>query len=110
MTIKELREKDAIKLATRENPAPTNEEIEAARHAMRLFYRFAASYQRSFYTEQDNRATDKEKEQADAKSEKAYKKASDALRVYNLKISCPGLYPIIEELNGINFTYGHFYN
>lgn len=114
MNIHQLRERDADKLAQRLNPNPTPAEInkdrDAARHALRLFYRFAAAYSNSFYTSQDSNASEAEKAAADAKSEKAYKRASEALKPYGVKISCPGLYPIIEDLNGVNFSYGHYYN
>ena len=109
MNIKAMREKDARRLAERLTADPTLEEIEAASKAMRKFYIFAAAYQRSFYTEQSRTASEAEKAAADEKSVKAYRKAAEALKAYKLKISLPGLYPIIEETNGANFTYGHFY-
>ena len=113
MNIKTLRERDADRLAQKINPNPTPEEInrdrDAARHALRLFYRFAAAYSNSFYVEQDRNASEAEKAAADEKSEKAYKRAADALKPYKLKIACPGLYPIIEELTGAHFTMGHYY-
>lgn len=109
MTIAQLREKDARRLAERITAEPTPEEIETARHTMRLYYRFVAAYQRSFYTEQSREATEAEKNEADRKSDNAHRRAAEALKGYNLKISCPGLYPIIEEKSGANFTSGHFY-
>lgn len=108
-TIKELRAQDARRLAERLNQAPTAEEIETATKAIRAFYRFAAAYQASFYTEQSRTASEADKARADAKSNRAYKRAADLLKPYGVKISLPGLYPIIEELNGVNFTYGYFY-
>lgn len=108
-TIKEMRNIDILRLAQRKNENPTPEEMEAARQTMKYFYLFAAAYNRSFYTNQDRNATPEERKKADAKSEKAYKRAAENLKKYSLKISCPGLYPIIEELNGCNFTYGHYY-
>lgn len=110
MTIKELRERDAARLAARiDNPTPEN--LNNARHAMRLYYLFVAAYQRSFYTEQDRNATRAQKDEADAKSEKAHKRALDALKPYGVRITCPGLYPYIEEIGTHrNFTSGHFYN
>jgi hypothetical protein len=114
MNIKTLRERDADRLAQRLNPNPTPAEInrdrDAARHALRLFYRFAAAYNNSFYISQNSSASDAEKAAADEKSEKAYKRASEALKPYGVKISCPGLYPIMEDFNGVNFSYGHYYN
>lgn len=114
MTIKQMRERDADRLAQKINPNPTPAEInrdrDAARHALRLFYRFAAAFQASFFTEQDRNASEAEKAAADEKSEKAYKRASEALKPYGVKISCPGLYPIIENDDRTNFTYGHYYN
>ena len=110
LTIKELREKDAARLAAIQNPNPTPAELETARHAMRLYYRFVAAYQRSFYTEQSREATAAEKVAADNKSYKSYERAAEALKPYGLKIEAPGLYPIIDYKNGVNFTYGHFYN
>ena len=83
--------------------------MEAARHALRLFYLFAAAYQRSFYTEQERNATEAQKAEADAKSEKAYRRAAEALKPYGVRICCPGLYPIIDDNAGNNFTYGHYY-
>lgn len=109
MTIKELRERDAARLAARIDE-PTAENLNNARHAMRLYYLFVAAYQRSFYTEQDRNATQAQKAEADAKSEKTYKRASEALKPYGVRIDCPGLYPIIDDMNGANFTHGHFYN
>ena len=109
MNIKELREKDARRLAERINPDPTLEEINEARQAMRKFYFFAAAYMRSFYTEQDRNASQAEKAAADEKSERAYKRATAALKKYNLIIDIPGLYPTIDETNGANFTRGYFY-
>lgn len=110
MNIKTLRERDALRLAQRMNPNPGEAEQEAARHALRLFYNFVAAYQRSFYTEQNRTASQADRNRADAKSENAYKRASEALKPYNLIIDCPGLYPIIDDVNGANFTYGYFYN
>ena len=109
-TIKELRAADALKLAERLNPDPTPAEIETATKAMRAYYRFCAAYQASFYTEQSRDASEAEKAAADLKSERAYKRATDALKPYKLKIDVPGLYPIIDNLSGSNFTYGHFYH
>lgn len=109
MTIAELRKKDVLKLAERLNPEPTPEEIEAAEKTMRAFYRFAAAYLRSFYTEQSRTATQAEKEAADAKSERAYKRASAALEKYNLVIALPGLYPIIDEKSGAWWSMGYWY-
>ena len=109
-SIKESRERDAVRLAERQNENPTPEQIEEARRTMTKYYRFVAAYQRSFYTEQSRTASEAEKAAADDKSERAHKRAAEALKNYRLRISCPGLYPIIEEENGINFTYGYFYN
>lgn len=109
MTVQQMRAKDVIKLAERISATPDQEQIDEATHTMNLFYRFAAAYQRSFYTEQSRTASQEEKDEADAKSERAYRRAAEALKNYNLKISLPGLYPIIEETNGVNFTYGHYY-
>lgn len=113
MTIKQMRERDADRLAQKINPNPTPAEInrdrDAARHALRLFYRFAAAYSNSFYISQNRNASEAEKAAADEKSEKAYKRASEALKPYGVKISCPGLYPIIENDDRTNFTYGHYY-
>lgn len=108
LSIKELRERDAARLAARIDE-PTPEQIKEAEHVLRLFYRFAAAYSNSFYVEQDRNASEAEKAAADEKSEKAYKRAADALKPYKLKIACPGLYPIIEELTGAHFTMGHYY-
>lgn len=88
--------------------SPTEAEKEA--EAMRAFYRFSAAYLASFYTEQSRTATQAQKAEADQKSEKAYKRAVDLLSVYNMRISCPGLYPVIEHKNGMNFSHGYFYN
>ena len=110
MNIRAAREKDAARLAAIINTNPTPEQIEAARHALRLFYRFAAAYQASFYTEQSRTATQAAKEAADAKSERAYKRAADALKPYRVRVSLPGLYPIIDHENGSNFSIGHFYH
>lgn len=109
MKISECRERDAIRMARRETPNPDAAQIEKARHALRLFYRFAAAYSAAFYTEQDRTASAAEKVKADEKSEKAYKRAAAALAAYGLKIECPGLYPIIDETSGANFTHGHYY-
>lgn len=109
MTVKEMRQKDAARLAARLNQNPTPEQIEEATKAMRAFYRFAAAYLNSFYTEQSRTATKEAKEAADAKSERAYKRAAAALAKYDLYISLPGLYPIIDEKSGANFTMGHWY-
>jgi hypothetical protein len=109
MTIAELRKKDVLKLAERLTPTPTPEEITAAEKTMRAFYRFAAAYQRSFYTEQSRTATQAEKDEADAKSERAYKRAAAALKKYNLYIDIPGLLPIIDEKSGAHWTMGHWY-
>ena len=109
MTIKEMREKDVLRLAERQNQNPTPEAIEEARHTMRLFYRFAAAYYSSFMIDNDRRSSQAAKDAAEAKEEKAHKRAAEALAKYDLRISCPGLYPIIEETNGANFTYGHYY-
>lgn len=109
MNIRECRERDAIRLASRDTKNPDAEQIEKARHALRLFYRFAAAYLKSFYTSQDRNATPAERARADEKSERAYKRAAEALAAYNLKIDCPGLYPIIDETTGANFTRGHYY-
>lgn len=109
-TIKELREKDVLRLAERLTAEPTAEDLETARKTMRKFYRFVAAYQNSFYTEQSRTASQAMKDEADRKSENAYRRAADALKVYGLKMSLPGLYPIIEDAETrINFTYGHFY-
>ena len=110
MTIKEMRNKDVLRLAKTLTTDPTAAEIEKAAKAMRAFYRFSAAYLASFYTEQSRTATQAQKAEADNKSEKAYKRAADLLSVYNMRISCPGLYPIIEHTNGMNFSYGYFYN
>lgn len=114
LSIKQLREKDADRLAQIENPNPTPAEMRAtmekARHALRLYYRFVAAFQNSFFTSQDREATAEERQKADEKSEKAFLKASEALKPYGLKIDCPGLYPIIDYVDGRNFTHGHFYN
>lgn len=108
-SIRELRENDARRLAERLAADPTPAELEAAKHTMRQFYIFAARYQRSFYTEQDREATEAQKRAADQNSENAYRRAAESLAKYRLKISTPGLYPIIEETNGANFTYGYWY-
>ena len=108
-TIKEMRTRDALRLAERLTADPTPEEIEAANKAMRKFYIFAAAYQRSFYTEQNRNASEAEKAAADDKSDKAYKRAAEALKPYKLKIALPGLFPIIEEMNGAHWTMGHYY-
>lgn len=108
-SIRELREQDARRLAERLAADPTPAELEAAKKAMRKFYLFAARYQRSFYTSQDREATEAQRRAADQNSENAYRSAKEALAKYRLKISTPGLYPIIEETNGTNFTYGHWY-
>ena len=110
LTIKELREKDAARLAAIKSQEPTPEEMETARHALRLYYRFVASYQSAFYTSQDRNATQAQRETADEKSEKAYTRASEALKPYGLEIRCPGLYPVIDYIGGACFTYGYFYN
>ena len=110
MTIKEMRNKDILRLAETLTTDPTAAEIEKAAKAMRAFYRFSSAYIASFYTEQSRTATHAQKAEADQKSETAYKKAADLLNIYNMRISCPGLYPIIEHKNGINFSYGHYYN
>lgn len=107
-SIKELREQDAARLAARIDN-PTSENLNNARHAMRLYYRFAAAYQASFYTSQNRNATPTQREEADAKSERAYKRASDALKPYGVRIDCPGLYPTIDDENGANFTRGFWY-
>ena len=86
LTIKEMREKDAARLAAILNPEPTPEEIETARHAMRLYYIFVSVYQRSFYTEQEHGTPD-EIRRADERSEKTYKSAAEALKPYGVKIS-----------------------
>lgn len=109
MTIKELREKDALRLAQRENPNPTPEQIETARHTMRLYYNFARAYYDSFIINQDSKATQAQKISTEEKAAKRFYKASEALKKYNLCVCCPGLYPIIDDVNGQNFTYGHFY-
>ncbi len=109
MTIKQLREKEAERLAARKNANPTQEDLEKARHTMRLFYIFASAYKNSFYTEQNRKATQRQKDEADERSNKTYKKAVDALKAYNLKISLPGLDPIIEETSGQNWSYCHYY-
>ena len=113
MTIAELRRRDVLRLVERRTTDATAAEIEAetkeARHTMTLFYRFVTAYQRSFYTEQDRNATQAEKDRADEKSEKAYKRAAESLKKYDLRISCPGLYPIIDETSGANFTMGFYY-
>lgn len=109
MTIKELRNRDAARLAARLNQNPTPAQLEEATKAMRAFYRFAAAYLASFYTEQNRNATQEAKEAADAKSERAYKKAAAALAKYDLYIALPGLYPIIDEKSGANWTMGHWY-
>ena len=111
MTIKELREKDAIRLARRLIADPNPEQIEAAKKAMRKFYRFAAANKTSFFVSNDSELySEKAAAAADRKCEKAEKAAAEALKVYGLKISTPGLYPIIEELNGTNFSNGYYYN
>ena len=108
-TIKELREIDAAKLAAKiDNPTPEN--LENARHAMRLYYRFVGYYQSAFYTSQNRNATQAQREEADDKSERAYKRASEALKPYGVKICCPGLYPVLDNIDGTRFTYGYFYN
>lgn len=109
MTVKALRERDARRLAERLNPAPTPEETEAARHTMRLFYRFAAAYYNAETLYNMRSATQEQKATAGAKADKAYKRAAEALKAYNLIIDIPGLYPIIDETNGANFTLGHWY-
>lgn len=108
-TIKELRAADALKLAQRLNPEPTAAEIETATKAMRAFYRYVFAFQAAFYIEM-NHGTPEEVEAAEAKQERAHKRAADALKPYKLKIDHPGLYPIIDELSGANFTQGHYYN
>ena len=90
MTIKELRNRDAARLAERLNQNPTPAQLEEATKAMRAFYRFSAAYLASFYTEQNRNATQEAKEAADAKSERAYKKAAAALAKYDLYIALPG--------------------
>jgi len=110
MNIKELRAKDARKLAEKLNNEPTPEEIETATKALRAFYRFAAAYLASFYTEQSRTASAADKVRADEKSERAYKRAAGLLKPYGVRINCPGLYPIIDNANGTNFTYGHYYH
>lgn len=109
-TIKEMRTRDAVKLAERLTKDPTPEEITEAVKTMRKFYRFAAAYYSAFTVNNMRSTSEAEKEAADAKSERAYKRAAEALKRYNLRISCPGLYPIIEDAETrINFTYGHYY-
>lgn len=108
-TIKELRRQEAARLAARKNQNPTPADLEAAAHTMRIFYRFAATYLRSFYVSQDRRSSEAARTEADEKSERSFKRAAEALAAYNLKISLPGLYPIIEEANGSNFSYCHYY-
>ena len=108
-TIKQMREADAVRLAARIDNDPTPEAIEEARHTMRLYYRFVAAYQREFYTMNESRTTKAQKDEATAKKRKAYKSASEALKKYSIVICCPGLYPILDDENGANFTTGHFY-
>jgi len=57
----------------------------------------------------DRRASQAARDAAEAREEQTHKRAKEALAKYNLRISCPGLYPIIDEANGANFTYGHYY-
>lgn len=110
MTIKELRAKDAARLAERLNPNPTPDQIEEATKTMRMFYRFAAAYYNEFLTHQESRTPEAIKEEATRKCKAAYKKAAAALAKYDLYISLPGLYPIIDEKSGANWTMGHWYN
>ena len=109
LTIKELREKDAARLAAKiDNPTPEN--LENARHAMRLYYKFTGYYQAAFYTSQNRNATQTEIKKADDKSERAFIRASKALKPYGVEIRCPGLYPVLDNQDGTSFTYGYFYN
>jgi len=107
-TIKELREKDANKLAERLNPNPAPEEIEKARHTMRLFYIFASAYYKNFIMQQESK-NPAAKAAANERSNKTYKSAAEALKTYGLKIDLPGLYPVIDDENGHNFTFGFWY-
>jgi len=109
-TIKEMRENDAVKLAEKLNPNPTPEEIEKARHALRLYYRFTGYYQTAFYVSQERTATESQRENADSKSDRAFERAKKALWPYGVEIRCPGLYPCLDNVDGTSFTYGHFYN
>ena len=109
LTIHEMREKDAAKLAAKiDNPTPEN--LENARHALRLYYKFTGYYQAAFYVSQDRNATQAQREKADDKSERAFLRASKALKPYGVVIRCPGLYPCLDNEDGTSFTYGHFYN
>lgn len=108
-TIKELRAQDAERIARRNNPNPTPEEIETAKKIMRQFYYFASLYSNNFYINQDRNAKPEEIEESDKKLNKAYKKACENLKKYDLYIALPGLYPIIEEKNGAHFTMCHYY-
>ena len=110
MTIKELRLKDVARLARRLNPNPTPEELETAKKTMRMFYRFAAAHYNEFLTHQESRTPEAIKEEAARKCKAAYKRAAAALEKYNLVIDIPGLYPIIDEKSGANWTMGHWYN
>lgn len=110
MTIKELRLKDVARLAARLNPNPTPDQIEEATKTMRMFYRFAAAYMRESMLYQESRTPEAIKEEATRKCKAAYKRAAAALEKYNLVIDIPGLYPIIDEKSGANWTMGHWYN
>jgi len=110
MTIKELRKKDVLKLAHRNAADPTPEEINKAAHTMRLFYNFASAYYNNFLINQERNASAYQKKEADDRNKKTYKKACEALKDYNLVIELPGLYPIIEDKSGYNFTFGFFYH
>lgn len=110
MTIKQLREQDAARLAARIDE-PTAENLNNARHAMRLYYIFVSASQKAFYIRQEKGTTPAQMDEAETKSEKAYIRASEALKPYGVRITCPGLYPYIEEIGTHrNFTSGHFYN
>lgn len=109
LTIKELRIKEAARLAARKNPNPTPADLEAAAHTMRIFYRFASAYLNSFYISNNRNSSPAAVSEADEKSEKAYKRAAEALKAYNIKISLPGLYSILDDSNGCNFSYCHYY-
>lgn len=109
LTIHEMRERDAAKLAAKIDK-PTPENLENARHAMRLYYKFTGYYQAAFFTSQNRNATQKQRETADDKSERAFIRATKALKPYGVVIRCPGLYPCLDNEDGTSFTYGHFYN
>lgn len=109
-TIKEMRQADALRLAQRVSEEPTTEEVEAATKAMRAFYRFCGAYLAEFYVDQNRASTEAQRKEATDKMERAYKRATDLLKPYGCVIDIPGLNPIIDDINGRNFTMGHFYS